>query len=304
MAAILGYSDYYYYGWLLAAINLSDLAAAGATPVGMLSSLLLPSSMRVSEFTRLLDGLDECCMEAGTRVVGGNLKESDRVELTATAIGICAGSAPLGRHGARIGDTIGVIGQFGSFWAGVFLLQRDLEVFTPHRQELIDSVLTPRPKVSIGRELRELGLVHACLDNSDGLYPSLCSLCESSDVGVSLRFDDIQYDAPVQEVARTMKVDPARFALGWGDWQLIVTFSDEQLGAITEACDRAGVGYRTIGTVTEPGELTLAYEDQSGPLLALDSQRFTPDSWFTKGIESYVSTLLEAPLVGERRATG
>jgi thiamine-monophosphate kinase len=299
MAAILGFTDYYYYGWLLGTINLSDLAAAGAAPVGVLSSLVLPSSMRVSDFARLLDGLDECCIDAGTRVVGGNLKEGDKVDLTATAFGICTGPEPLGRRGAEIGDTVGVIGGFGSFWAGVFLLQRHLKVVGKDREALIDSVLTPRPMVSVGQRLRELRLVSACLDNSDGLYPSLRSLCESSNVGIALRLEDVEYDLSVREVAQKMGVDPARFALGWGDWQLIITFSPGKLAGIQELCGGAGIGFRAIGTVTEGNGVTLAHGGRVGPLLALDSQRFTPDSWFTKGLASYIATLLDAPLTGK-----
>src|SRR5437763_819197 len=73
----LGFSDYYHWGWLLAAINLSDIAAAGAGPVGLLSSLTLPMSLDLDEFYRLLDGIDDCCRAVGTHVIGGNLKEAN-----------------------------------------------------------------------------------------------------------------------------------------------------------------------------------------------------------------------------------
>src|SRR5258707_14371590 len=89
MASFLGYKDLYYRGWLLATINLSDLAAAGATPVGLLTSLVLPNDLTVSELSRLLDGIDECSRANGTRVLGGNIKEGERIDLTATAIGTC-----------------------------------------------------------------------------------------------------------------------------------------------------------------------------------------------------------------------
>ena len=66
MASILGFADYYYWGWLLSTINLSDLAAAGAEPLGILTSLILPSDFPVSKFMRLLDGIDACCLAGGT----------------------------------------------------------------------------------------------------------------------------------------------------------------------------------------------------------------------------------------------
>ena len=58
MAAQLGFNDPYYRGWLLATINLSDLAAAGAEPLGLLTSLQLPASTTIADFERLLDGID------------------------------------------------------------------------------------------------------------------------------------------------------------------------------------------------------------------------------------------------------
>ena len=69
----LGFSDPYYFGWLLAAINFSDLAAAGARPIALLSPLILPAESPVSELERLLDGLDACATLVGATVAGGNL---------------------------------------------------------------------------------------------------------------------------------------------------------------------------------------------------------------------------------------
>src|SRR5437868_5550458 len=73
MAMQVGFPDLLYRGWLLATINLSDLAAAGARPLGLLTSLQLPATTPTEDFERLLDGIDECCAEHGTAVLGGNL---------------------------------------------------------------------------------------------------------------------------------------------------------------------------------------------------------------------------------------
>ena len=86
MAWTLGFDDYYYYGWLLATINLSDLAAMGATPVGLVNSLVLPPETTVASFERLLDGFDESCERAGAIALGGNIKEGS-LQCGATALG-------------------------------------------------------------------------------------------------------------------------------------------------------------------------------------------------------------------------
>ena len=125
MAYVLGFSDLYYRGWLLATINLSDLAAEGARPLGLLTSLTLPNETTIEQFVRLLDGIDDCCKLSETCVVGGNLKEGRRIELTGTAIGLCEKDRFLLRSGCRPGDLIVVVGDLGLFWAGVLGLQND-----------------------------------------------------------------------------------------------------------------------------------------------------------------------------------
>src|SRR5437870_493268 len=71
IASVLGFTDFYYRGWLLATINLSDLAAAGARPLGLLTSLVLKNETTVNQLLRLLDGIDACCSQCETRVIGG-----------------------------------------------------------------------------------------------------------------------------------------------------------------------------------------------------------------------------------------
>lgn len=99
MASFLGYTSLYYRGWLLAAINLSDLAAAGAHPLGLLTSLIIPNDTTIEDFVSLLDGIEDCCRRVGTRVAGGNLKEGAKIDLTATAIGACQIGQCLSRSG-------------------------------------------------------------------------------------------------------------------------------------------------------------------------------------------------------------
>src|SRR5437870_5185558 len=167
MASHLGYNDLYYAGWLLATINLSDLAASGARPLGFLSSLVLPNDTTVEQFRRLLDGIDECCSQSGTRVIGGNLKEGSRVELTGSAIGVCDAHRVMSRTGCKDGDLVAVIGDLGLFWAGALAKRANMAQDTAEQGGLLRSVLTPQPKIRIGHELAQRTVLSACLDNSD-----------------------------------------------------------------------------------------------------------------------------------------
>jgi thiamine-monophosphate kinase len=297
MATQLGFVDWYYRGWLLATINLSDLAAAGAEPIGLLTSLVLPGDTVVSDFERLLDGLGDCCRQSNADVLGGNLKEGPNLEIGATAIGRCCGSPPLTRSGARPGDVVVVLGEVGRFWAGTLALRNGL-IDADCGNPLLRPVLTPSPQVAIGAAARNAGLLTACLDNSDGLYSSLAQLGTASGVGVELHSGDVYFADDVREIADRIGVDPLRLALGWGDWQLVGTAAANDVPALRRLAAAEGVPFSTLGKVTKGSGVTLDHDGKRGPLLKLDSERFTKDSWFTAGLDQYIATMLEADLVG------
>jgi thiamine-monophosphate kinase len=232
----------------------------------------------------------------GTEVIGGNLKEGPEVSLSATAIGVCD-EVPLSRRGARVGDAVLVIGDLSLFWAGFFATQRNLSVLAANREYLQSNLLTPQPKVAVGAALAREKLVSAAVDNSDGLYPSLAALCEANGVGVILDFSGVAFPSVAVSVAEALNVDPIRFALGWGDWQLVVTSNPD----LTEPAVRCGEAHGTpvhrIGEVVAKPGVSLTHEGRTGALLPLESERFSADSWFVAGLDEYARRMLELPLV-------
>jgi thiamine-monophosphate kinase len=295
-ATTLGFDDLYYHGWLTATINLSDLAAAGAAPLGLLSSLILPASTSLSSFIRLLDGLDDCAQEAGSRVIGGNLKEGPTVQLAAAALGWCD-TRPMSRRGATPGDVICVAGEFGDFWAGYLASQRSVDLPDELKERLLRNVLKPSPKVALGSALRRSGTVSGCMDNSDGLFPSLVGLAAGGGTGAYVNFDDITFAPDVVAVASVIGIDPARLALGWGDWQLIFCTSRRNLADVEDICAANNVPIRAIGEMTPAaGVLEISLDGRTSSFPELDSQRFTPSSWFASGLQSYIDTMLTLPL--------
>jgi len=143
MADYLGFDDLYYWGWLLATINLSDLAAAGAHPISLLTSLVLPNELKINAFESLLNGIDDCCGLFDTNVVGGNIKESDQINLSATAIGSCFEKELMSRTGAHEGDLVVAIGDLGLFWAGVVSIQQGISWDPETELELFRKGLRP-----------------------------------------------------------------------------------------------------------------------------------------------------------------
>ena len=132
-------------GFRAAAVNLSDLAASGATPEGLVVTLAAPSDTSVSDVVELYEGL----AEAGTPVIGGDTSAADRLVLSVTAIG--RSERVPGRAGARPGDVLVVTGPLGAAGSA---FRRGAYVRPPLRLEE-------------GRELARTA--HALIDLSDGL---------------------------------------------------------------------------------------------------------------------------------------
>src|SRR5439155_8386059 len=100
-------------GWYLVAVNLSDIAAAGARPLGFLGALSLPRDTDVEFLKGLARGMDECARQFGIAIVGGDTKESDVMTLAGTALGRVAKSRILLRSGAKAGDIVVATGDLG-----------------------------------------------------------------------------------------------------------------------------------------------------------------------------------------------
>jgi thiamine-monophosphate kinase len=151
-------------GYRAAAVNLSDLAASGAEPLGLIVSLAAPS---LDEAIAIYEGLNE----PGVPVRGGDTTEADRVMLTVTAVGR-AERVP-GRAGAQPGDLLVVTGPLGAMGAA----------FRAGR--------LARPPLRLAEGRRLAAVAHAMLDISDGLGPDARHLAERSGCRLVIDLDAV-----------------------------------------------------------------------------------------------------------------
>jgi thiamine-monophosphate kinase len=292
----LDLKDYFHWGWLLGAINLSDLAAAGARPLSLLTSFILPNEMDLADLTRFLDGLDTCCETYSCPVVGGNVTDGPEFRCEATVTGQVSGGLPFSRRGATVGDKVVAIGRSGNFWSGLLTLTRDYPVHSMSRAELVDAIVRPVPQVEVAAELYKLGTVHACTDASDGLYYAIHSLTVSQGLGFRVEPSMIAYPDIVLEVAALAGIEPFRLLLGFGDMQIVVAVSDENLELIEATVVGRGQRILTLGMVTDTGRLEMTDNGIARELGNFDNERLTEDSQFTAGLAAYQKRLLEQPL--------
>ncbi|HTY47041.1 MAG TPA: thiamine-phosphate kinase [Methanomassiliicoccales archaeon] len=227
-------------GWTVAAANLSDIAAMGAKPIGMLVSMGLPRNLEFESLDEIVQGILDCCQEAGTELLGGDTKEASEIVLTGTALGTVAKRSILLRRGAQPGDLLAVTGTLGLAAAGYQSLTKGLNA---KRAERV--LLEPRARVKEGQMLSTSGAVTSCMDISDGLALSVHALSEASRVGFEVDFGAVPVEKEVLEVAKQagMKAEDLVLYFG-GDYQLLFTFKQEGLNILRS---RMGNAFTVIG---------------------------------------------------------
>lgn len=214
------------------AVNLSDIAAMGASPRWMMLALTLKNADQ--EWVRsFATGLFEAAQRFDLALIGGDTTQGPVITATVTIIGELDPGCALLRSGARKGDSIYVTGTVGDAAAGLQLLQCD-----ESNEYLIRRFLRPSPRVQTGRDL--VGRASAAIDISDGLAGDLNKLLSCSGVGGEINLDDL----PLSEALRSNFDDQQQrdFALNGGDdYELCFTSAEPNIEDIG--------GIRRIGTV-------------------------------------------------------
>lgn len=197
---------------------LSDLAAMGARPLAMLSSLILPRTLDDAALDQLHEGLARAADRHAAPVVGGNLAAGSELSLSTTVLG--RADAPLLRAGARPGDGVYVTGHVGARALGLRALladRRDAELTS-----FVDAWLHPTARIAEGLALR--GVASACIDVSDGLLADLGHVLDASRVGAVLELAALPYAPAHERACALLGVDPLAIALDGGEaYELVFT---------------------------------------------------------------------------------
>ena len=168
--------------WKLLAVNLSDLAATGARPVGVLLGLGLSAAEGAEWLTAFTDGLKRALDRWRVPLLGGDTVSGlDKAVLGLTAIGQVEPGKALSRIGAEPGDDLWVTGTIGDAGLGLVIAKGE----APHDKALLARYRRPEPRLAFGQGLT--GLASAAMDVSDGLLIDADRLARAS--GVALRID-------------------------------------------------------------------------------------------------------------------
>lgn len=184
----LGWTTWHDLGYKAAAVNLSDIAALGAEPEGLLVSLGLPSATELDRVVELYEGLTE----PGVLVLGGDTVAAERVVLAVTALG--RSERVPGRSGARRGDLLVVTGPLGGSAAGLHALRESLGQF----DDLVRIHNRPPLRLHEGRALARVA--HAVVDLSDGIADDAMRIAERSNVKLVVEVERLPLAPHLAEV--------------------------------------------------------------------------------------------------------
>ena len=173
-------------GYKAVAVNVSDIAAMGATPHSILLAIALPKRLATSEWlSEFAKGLFHACQLFGVSLIGGDTTRSDSLVLSVSAQGVLAKDTPaIYRSGAQVGDRVYVSGTLGDASYALQHSDNTQGVALAHRLHM------PTPRVALGAALAKIGAT-AMIDISDGLYQDLGHICQQSAVNIRLNLEQL-----------------------------------------------------------------------------------------------------------------
>jgi thiamine-monophosphate kinase len=234
-------------------MNLSDLAAKGATPLGFLISISLPAKIDEAWIAAFAAGLGDDAKHYGCPLLGG---DTDRTPgptaASITAFGVVPHGAMVRRSTAKAGDCVVVTGSIGDSALGV-RLRRDASLAQKWRltdgmqTHLKARYLLPEPRNVLADAI--LHNAAAAMDVSDGLAGDLAKLCRASDVAAEIDVARVPFSDAVRAA---VAADPALIETvltGGDDYEIVLTLAPAKLAAFRAAAAKAGVAATEIGRI-------------------------------------------------------
>ncbi|MCI4371155.1 MAG: thiamine-phosphate kinase [Thermoplasmata archaeon] len=259
-------------GWYATAVNLSDIAASGARPLGFVAALSMPRDTEVEFLRGLAGGMEECVREFGIAVLGGDTKEADALSIAGTAFGRVRKDRILLRSGARPGDAIVITGDLGRAGHAMKMLE------TPGtmRGEALNQLLRPYPRIADGMFFSESGAVTSCMDLSDGLGASLAQMASMTKLSYQIEYDALPLYRGLASLPPAVAKDLA--LCSGGDYELLATVRPEEIPTVlsryAETQQRERHRLTVVGTVAASGGNLLVTKSGKEPLLAKGWEHF------------------------------
>ncbi|MGJ5674119.1 MAG: thiamine-phosphate kinase [Nostochopsis sp.] len=255
-------------GWRAAAANLSDLAAMGASPLGITVGLGLPGDVSVNWVEQMYTGMTQCLQQYNTPIVGGDVVRSPVITVAITAFGQAYPQRIIRRNQAQIGDAIVVTGIHGASQAGLELLLHPEKAKNLSQEEikaLIRAHQRPKPRLDVLPILWQIldssQFAIAGMDSSDGLADAVVQICRASKVGAVIEHTQI----PVPQVFDRWltKAQALQYSLyGGEDFELVLCLPKQPADKLVQML---GQDAAVVGEITDTSTVILKDQKKEFP---------------------------------------
>jgi thiamine-monophosphate kinase len=231
-------------------VNLSDLAAKGATPAGFVLTLALRAADD-AWLTRFARGLGEDAAHFDCPLLGGDtVSTPGPLTISITAFGRVPPGRMIHRSGAKPGDRVVVTGTIGDAMLGLDILKGGAAALVGDaaaREVLVGRYRLPQPRNALAQAVRDYA--SAAMDVSDGLAGDLTKLCAASGVSAVIDAPSIPLSAPTAALLARRAAGIEAIVSGGDDYEILCTIPEDRFEAFAEAAGIAGVAVTSIGTV-------------------------------------------------------
>ncbi len=243
------YTDPYLIGWMTVMVNLSDLAAVAARPLGIVISQVLPANFPEASLDRLQKGIQDACEASNTFVLGGDTNFADQMMLTGCAIGQVNVGRLLSRRGCRPGDILYATNLIGA--GNAFVLSKFVSS--------LSRKFAFQPVARLAEAQCLCNCATACMDTSDGVLATLDQLMRLNEVGFQL--DTTWENALLFEAASVADLAgiPRWLLLAGhhGEFELLFTIPKEREEELHTAREKSGWNPLRLGEVIEEPSILL-----------------------------------------------
>jgi thiamine-monophosphate kinase len=257
------------------AVNLSDLAAMGAKPVGFTLALALPHA-DASWLAQFSQGLFRLAQRWKCPLIGGDTTQGP-LTICITALGHVPAGAAIKRSGAKVGDDIWVSGTLGDARLALGALRNEWPLDPSSLEAILPRMHEPEPRITLGMQLR--GIASSALDVSDGLLGDLGHILKASQVNAEVLIDQLPTSRTV--AAQTEQLRRKCVAKGGDDYELCFTAPTSKR-MVLESLSTALLPLTRIGRITSASngiEPTIILRGANGNLLSAADSRLLMQSF-------------------------
>jgi len=261
-------------GYKSLAVNLSDIAAMGATPKFSFLSIGIPPHISVEYLDAFMKGYHDLSAKYQVPLMGGDTtKSSDKLVINVAVVGQCKKTEIHLRSMAKAGDLICVTGTLGDSAGGLNVLLNNLEL-NAENKFLVQKHHAPEPKILEGRWLAKQKSVHAMMDISDGISSDLMHILDASAKSALIHTDQLPISETLRVVASKNNWNSTELASSGGeDYELLVTIDANDFDRLkTEYENYFSTGISSIGEVKE-GQSGITWL-QKGEIIEINKRGF------------------------------